>query len=127
MNSSMVFALLVIGSIVYWLIGFVQDLDDDVDVKYGYNEKRLVAGEESLDMTTLSLNEKRQRWKNSNAKKEMLALCPNFIEMRYLVEDRIEDNSAFKKDLLKYIDSVQREFMSGKISADGAKAKLLNY
>ena len=127
MNGSMIFGLAVIGLIVYWLIGFVHDLDEDVDVRYGYNEKRLVSDGEVLEMSSLSENEKKVRWNASSAKKEMIALFPNFSEMRYLVEDKLEDSEKFKKDLLSHIDSVQQEFMAGKISSGAAKEKLANY
>ena len=127
MNGSMLFALVLIGGIIFWLIGFVNDLDDDVNVSYGYSEKRLLSGEDTLEMSSFSINEKKKIWNNSNAKKEMLSLCPNFSEMRYLVEDKIEDTGVFKKGLLKHIESLQREFMSGKISSDVLKSKLSNY
>ncbi len=127
MNGSMLFALVLIGGIIFWLIGFVNDLDDDVNVSYGYSEKRLLSGEDTLEMSSFSINEKKKIWNNSNAKKEMLSLCPNFSEMRYLVEDKIEDTGVFKKGLLKHIESLQREFMSGKISSDVVKSKLSNY
>ena len=61
MNGSMIFGLAVIGLIVYWLIGFVHDLDEDVDVSYGYNEKRLVSDGEVLEMSSLSESEKKVR------------------------------------------------------------------
>ncbi len=127
MNGSMIFGLAVIGLIVYWLIGFVHDLDEDVDVSYGYNEKRLVSDGEVLEMSSLSESEKKVRWNASSAKQEMIALFPNFSEMRYLVEDKLEDSGKFKKELLSHIDTVQQEFMAGKISSSEAKEKLGNY
>ena len=57
----------------------------------------------------------------------MIALFPNFSEMRYLVEDKLEDSGKFKKELLSHIDTVQQEFMAGKISSSEAKEKLGNY
>ena len=127
MNGSMIFGLAVIGLIVYWLIGFVHNLDEDVDVSYGYNEKRLVSDGEVLEMSSLSESEKKVRWNASSAKQEMIALFPNFSEMRYLVEDKLEDSGKFKKELLSHIDTVQQEFMAGKISLSEAKEKLGNY
>lgn len=127
MNGSMIFGLAVIGLIVYWLIGFVHNLDEDVDVSYGYNEKRLVSDGEVLEMSSLSESEKKVRWNASSAKQEMIALFPNFSEMRYLVEDKLEDSGKFKKELLSHIDTVQQEFMAGKISSSEAKEKLGNY
>ena len=127
MNSSMIFGLVIIGAIVYWLIGFVHGLDEEVDVSYGYNEKRLVGGEELLMNGSLSLNEKKKLWANSTLKQEMIGLFPNFSEMNYLVEDKVGETGQFKKELLTHIDKIQKEFMSGKISASLAKEKLGNY
>ena len=127
MNSSMIFGLVIIGAIVYWLIGFVHGLDEEVDVSYGYNEKRLVGGEELLMNGSLSLNEKKKLWANSTLKQEMIGLFPNFSEMNYLVEDKVGETGQFKKELLNHIDKIQKEFMSGKISASLAKEKLGNY
>ena len=127
MNSSMLFGLVVIGAIVYWLIGFVHGLDEEVDVSYGYNEKRLVGSEEFLMDGSLSLNEKKKLWANSTLKQEMIGLFPNFSEMNYLVEDKVGESGQFKKALLNHIDKIQKEFMSGKISSSLAKEKLGNY
>ena len=127
MNSSMIFGLVIIGAIVYWLIGFVHGLDEEVDVSYGYNEKRLVGGEELLMNGSLSLNENKKLWANSTLKQEMIGLFPNFSEMNYLVEDKVGETGQFKKELLTHIDKIQKEFMSGKISASLAKEKLGNY
>lgn len=127
MNGSMIFALAVIGAIVYWLIGFVNQLDDEVDVSYGYNERRAVGGEEFENMNSLSVSEQKKRWNSSETKKEMISLFPNFTEMEFLIDDKLGDSSSFKQGLLKELGEVQRAFMSGKISADGAKEKLRSY
>lgn len=127
MNGSMIFALAVIGAIVYWLIGFVNQLDDEVDVSYGYNERRAVGGEEFENMNSLSVSEQKKRWNSSETKKEMISLFPNFTEMEFLIDDKLGDSSSLKQGLLKELGEVQRAFMSGKISADGAKEKLRSY
>jgi len=138
MNRTMIFAGIVIFVIVSWLTGFVNTLNEDVDVNYGFQEKAFVTGEKSntlvnsqgdevLLLSKLSLQEKKNRWTNSILKNDMLALFPQFSEMRYFVENHIEDDGAFKQELLEHINSVELEYIGGSLTGQSAKASLSKF
>jgi len=138
MNGTMVFAGVVIFIIVSWLTGFVNDLNDDVDVSYGFHEKALLTGDKShytvdmngrevLQLHTLSMQEKKNLWNHSLLKEDMLALFPNFSEMNYFVNNQVEDDGFFKKKLLEHISAVQEAYIGGSLSDEQAKVKLSNF
>jgi len=138
MNGTMVFAGVVIFIIVSWLTGFVNNLNKDVDVNYGFHEKALLTGDKShytvdmngkevLQLHALSMQEKKNLWNHSLLKEDMLALFPNFLEMTYFVNNQVEDDGLFKKKLLEHINSVQESYIGGSLSDEQVKLKLSNF
>ncbi|SFV58585.1 hypothetical protein MNB_SV-14-1060 [hydrothermal vent metagenome] len=138
MNKTMIFAGVVIFLIVSWLTGFVNELNDEVDVSYGFNEKAIVTGDNSnyivdvngkevLQLDKLSMQEKKNLWNSSLLKKDMLELFPNFLEMQNFIDNHIEDDGLFKKELLEHLKSVEEEYIGGIISEEQAKARLLEF
>ena len=136
-KSVMIFGFIVF-LIISWLIGFVDELHDDVDVNYGFNEKKLVEGDmrnykldsvgnNVLELSSLSLVEKKKLWKDSPLQDEMIALFPNFSDIKYFIENRIEDDGSFKEELLKHVESVQEEYIGGGMTGNRAKAILSNF
>ena len=132
MNKTVLFFGIVLFLIISWLVGFVNELHDDVDVSYGFNEKAVVNGDrkgyrldsngdEVLELSTFSLKEKRRLWNQSSLKEEMIELFPNFSEIKYFIESRIEDDGIFKDKLLSHVESVQERYIGGGMT--GAKAK----
>ena len=138
MNGTMVVAGVVIFIIVSWLTGFVNDLNEDVDVSYGFHEKALVTGDKShytvdtngrevLQLHTLSMQEKKNLWNHSLLKEDMLALFPNFSEMEYFITNQVEDDGLFKKKLLNHLNSVQEAYIGGRLSDEQAKSTLSHF
>ena len=138
MNGTMVFAGVVIFIIVSWLTGFVNELNEDVDVSYGFHEKALVTGDKShytvdtngrevLQLHTLSMQEKKNLWNNSLLKEDMLTLFPNFSEIEYFVNNQVEDDGLFKEKLLNHIRAVQEAYIGGSLSDEQAKLKLSHF
>jgi hypothetical protein len=138
MNGTLIFAGVVIFIIVSWLTGFINKINDDVDVSYGFHEKAVVTGDKShyrvdmngrevLQLHVLSMEEKKKVWNSSILKKDMLALFPNFSEMHDFVMNQVEDDGLFKKELLEYIDSIEEAYIGGTMSDEQVKLKLSNF
>jgi len=138
MNGTMIFAGVIIFIIVSWLTGFVNDLNDDVDVSYGFHEKAVLTGDKSnyrvdvngrevLQLQTLSMQEKKNLWNSSPLKAEMLARFPDFSEIHYFINNQVADDGLFKQELLNYIDGVQEEYIGGTISDEQARIRLSKF
>ena len=138
MNGTVIFSAIVIFVIVSWLIGFVNTLHDEVDVSHGFNEKSMIIegksnysvnsqGNEVLQLYTLSDKEKKKLWNGSPLKKDMLKLFPRFSEIKYFIEEHIEDDGNFKEDLLGHVNSVELEYIGGSLTGQSAKASLSNF
>ena len=135
MNKTVIFFGIIIFIIISWLVGFVNELHDDVDVNYGFNEKTMIEGDmknykldsngnEILELSTLSLEDKKRLWNNSPLKEEMINLFPDFSEMKYFIENRIDDDGVFKRKLLTHTQSVQEKYIGGGMSGESAKNML---
>ena len=138
MNQTVAFFSVVIFLIVFWLIGFVDSLQDEVDVNYGFNEKRIVegssknytvnsSGNEVLLLNKLSLNDKKKLWNQSVLKRDMLNLFPDFSEMKYYINEHIEDDGDFKSELLEHLKSVEVKYISGGLTGKKAKSMLSDF
>ena len=138
MNKTMIFAGVVIFIIVSWLTGFVNELHDDVDVSYGFHEKAVLTGDTSnyrvdvngkkvLQLDTLSMQEKKNLWNASTLKEDMLVLFPDFSEIKYFINNQIEDDGLFKQELLEHVQHVEEDYIGGNISEERAKASLSKF
>jgi len=137
MSKTVIFFGIVVFFIISWLIGFVDNLEDDVDVSYGFNEKSIVVGDikdykldssgnEILELSTFSLDEKKRLWSESSLKEEMIELFPDFSEIKYFIENRIEDDGSFKNELLAHVEDVQENYLGGGVTGRKAKIMLSN-
>jgi hypothetical protein len=138
MNKTMIFAGVVIFSIISWLTSFVNTLHEDVDVNYGFEEKVVLLGDktktlinnqgnEVLFLNGLLLQEKKTLWSASIFKEDMLKLFPRFSEMRYFVKNHIEDDGEFKEQLLEHIDAVEITYIGGSMTGQSAKTALSKF
>ena len=137
MNRTVILAGIMISLIVFWLIGFVNTLHDDVDVTHRtLSDKESsrksdttvnIYGNEVLSLSTFSMKEKKRLWNNSNLKIEILELFPHFMEMKTFVEAHIEDDGNFKELLLSHIEDIEFEYIGGSLSAEKAKASLSGF
>jgi len=138
MNKTMIFAGIVIFIIVSWLTSFVNELNDDVDVSYGFDEKAVITGDKSshivnidgkevLELNKLSMKEKKDTWNSSILKNDMLALFPDFLEMQNFIDNHIEDDGVFKTELLEHLNDVEEEYIGGSISEERARESLLKF
>jgi len=133
MNGTVVFSAIAIFFIVSGLISFVNDLHDNADVKKSYikDESRLYVvdefGDKILNLNGYSLSEQKRIWRDSELKEEMLELFPNFIEMKRLIEERIEADTMFKEHLLNHLSSIEEQYIGGTSNGQSAKASLSSF
>jgi len=138
MKQTVAFFGVVIFLIVFWLIGFIDNLQDDVDVNYGFNEKIAVegssknytvnsSGNEVLLLHKLSLSEKKSLWNSSTLKENMIELFPDFQEIKYFIDNHIEDDGDFKSELLEHVKSVEVKYISGGLTGKKAKSMLSDF
>jgi len=130
MKQTVLFFGISIFLIVYWLIGFVNKLDDDVDVSHGYNEKVSIvnsSGVEVLILDNTPLVKQKELWNKSMLKIDMVELFPNFSEIKYFIDEHIEDDGSFKKKLLLHINTIEDKYISGTITGKKAKVMLSNF
>jgi len=137
MNKTVIFFGVGIFLIITWLVGFIKQLNEDVDVSYGFNEKVIVTGDmknyrldssgnEILELDKLSLQEKKKLWNNSTLKEEMILVFPNFEEIKYFIKNRIEDDGSFQHLLLTHVEDVENNYIAGEMTGNRAKSMLSN-
>jgi len=135
MSKTIISFGVIVFLIISWLIGFVDKLDEDIDVNHGFKEKAVIEGNykldsignEVLELSTLSLEEKKRLWNQSQLKEEMIDLFPDFSEIKYFIENRLEDDGSFKNELLTYVEQVQDNYIGGGLSSSKAKIMLSNF
>jgi len=127
-----------IFGIIYWLTGVLNTLNDEVDVNHGFKENAMVLGEkhnivvnshgeEVLLLGKVSLEEQKKIWNSSILKADMLELFPRFSEIRYFIENHIEEEGRFKEALLAHIDAVETEYIGGSLTGQSAKIALSQF
>lgn len=128
MNKTVIVFGIIIFVIIFWLIGFVNTLHDDVDVSHGFNEKAIATGDVSyITSNKLSLKEKKSLWNKSNLKQEMLRFFPHFIQMKNFVDENMEDDDILKKELIFNIESVESEYIGGSFTIEKARTALSDF
>lgn len=136
MKQTIIFFGIIISLIVFWLIGFVNSLNDEMEVNHKLSDDTSVLmqnntgstiyGGETLSFNNLSLKKKKLLWNSSSVKVEMLELFPDFMEMKTFIEENIEDD-IFKNDLLKKIDDVEFKYIGGSMNTQSAKSALSKF
>ncbi len=136
MNGTVIFGAIALFFIISGLINFIGDLQDEVDTKSNYNSKEFkhenyygvdVIGEKTILLNGLSNSKKKELWNASPLKIEMMNLFPDFSLMREFVEERMVDDSDFKKKLLEKIAKTEEEYIAGILTRQRAKAALSLY
>jgi len=139
MKGMLIFLVIVIGG--YFFVMQVVDesnsyedttISEDGHTNY-YRQKadakdRKYHVKDSLGQTVfrgagLSLAEKKDIWSRSPLKFEMISKFPKFGLMKMFVKDRVED-SDLQKLVLKQVENVQDDMMSGTINSNDAKYRL---
>jgi len=118
----------------YFVYNFVGSIEDSDSSSYSTNEQRAEEfakyykkdeiGDYILDLSGVPLSTAKNIWAESSVKKEIMKNFPNFEMMHELAIEKIKA-CKFRGFLLKRLEGVQSDFLSGSISSEEA-AKLLN-
>jgi hypothetical protein len=137
MNGTAIFGTIALFFILSGLVNFINDLQDEVDYPKSYDKSTQlknedyyntnVVGEQTIILNGLSESKKRELWNSSTLKIEMMNFFPDFSLMHEFVEDRMIDDSDFKKKLLDKIDSTEEKYIGGILTGQRAKATLSSY
>jgi len=137
MKQTVIFFAILIGLFIYWFMGTMNNLIDDTDVSIGFNEKAAVTGSKSateynangnevIVFNGVSMKEKKRLWNNSDLKLEMIELLPKFSEIKYFIDEHVEDEE-FKKLLLSHVEKVEFKYIGGSLTVAKAKQELSNF
>ena len=135
MNGTVIFVGIALFFIISGLINFVGDLEYKENSNSVFSSKEVninekeyygtnVVGEQTIILNGLSTYKKREIWNKSPLKSEMMNFFPNFSLMSEFVEDRVVDDSDFKKKLLEKIKTTGEKYIGGAFTAEKAKAAL---
>ena len=124
---------LAIGLIaIYLATNFIGDIQDDGEKQRGTYKKENqyeqyqsvdIVGDAILDVQNIDEKKQLEVWNQSPLKQEFIALFPNFDAMKRYVNDKIRGD-ALQNKLLKRIDNVEIQFISGTLSGEQSKSKI---
>ena len=124
MKQTVIFFAILIGFFLYWFMGTMNNIIEDTDVSIGIKEKTIVSGgSEIISFNGVSMKEKKKLWNNSTLKVEMISLLPNFSEIKYFVEENVDDDE-FKKLLLSRVEDLEFKYIGGSLTVAKAKQEL---
>jgi hypothetical protein len=87
--------------------------------------KKDAAGDWILVVGNVPLAKAKEIWHESPVMKQTLALFPKFDLMKEMIKTQV-DEGPFRQQLLKRLDEVQDQYLSGTIDADKAKEMIRN-
>ena len=130
------FVLAAVGALfAYFVYNFVGSIEEDdtnfysssrkKNMEYAKYYKKDAIGDNVLDLSGTSLSTAKAVWAASYIKKQILKNFPNFELMRAMVIEKIRP-CAFRKFLIKVMNDVQNDFISGSISSEEAIKRLSN-
>jgi len=137
MKQTVIFFAILIGFFLYWFMGTMDNIIDDTDVTIGAKGKVLIEksrslteynanGNEVIVFNGVSMKEKKRLWNNSDLKLEMIELLPKFSEIKYFIDEHVEDDD-FKKLLLSHVEKVEFKYIGGSLTVAKAKQELSNF
>ena len=80
-------------------------------------------GRESIDVRGKPRAIQMNAWNQSEIKKDFLSLFPNFIEMQYFIEERVQGEILYEQ-LATRLERVESRYVSGQIGREDAKQAL---
>ncbi len=122
----LVFIIIGIGGI-YFVTNFIDELqhkkdDSSQNISYQYQSVDSL-GQIVLDFTDADVATQVAVWNASTLKEEFLDLFPDFSAMKRFIQERVRGDSLQAK-LIKHIESIETQYVSGIFSAQQAKEAL---
>jgi len=124
--------LIAVGALfAFFVFNFVSDVEkDDPNTMISKDEKKAKeyaryyrtddAGNRILDFSGASMNKAREVWRESPIRREILDQFPQFEYMKESINLYVAEG-PFRQALLKKLDEVEGDYLSGSIDADRAK------
>jgi len=119
----------------YFVFHFVSGVEDEDPGSFptSQEEKAMAkyysedaSGDMVLDLNGASEQEARKVWEQSPIRTKMLESFPQFETMRDLIHQQIK-GGAFRDRLLKVLDEVESDYLSGTIDSVEAKKRLSSF
>ena len=131
-KTFLIFVIIGVGA-MYFVSTSVGDIQKD-DERYrneAYNEEHRFdgyqgkdsIGRDILNLYNTSPAEQIDAWNDSQLKKEYISLFPDFDEMRKFSKERVNGDYLNKK-LVDQVKSIEKRFISGKITSERAMVDL---
>ncbi|MEA2048613.1 MAG: hypothetical protein U9O64_09240 [Campylobacterota bacterium] len=130
-RSLIIFIAIGIG-FLYFITNFIGEIQQEDSLqsseykdKHKYDAYQSVdsIGREILDVTDADTAVQVGAWNSSQLKKEFLTLFPDFSEMKIFAKERVR-GATLQKKLMHMIDTVEHQYFSGSVDAEGAKRSL---
>lgn len=123
------FIIFIVGTVGLFYFGskVLGDLDPQ-GKKVSFSDKKNflaldTVGREIIDVRGKSKSMQMNAWNQSPLKEDFLDLFPNFIEMKYFIEERVRGDILSQK-LTLLLERVESRYVSGKIDRTDAKQAL---
>jgi len=119
----------------YLVFNFVSDVEEEDPRAFAglHSEQGLeryysedAAGDRVLDLNGIGLEKARKVWVQSPVRQELIESFPQFETMRDLIHQQIK-GGAFRDRLLKVLDEVESDYLSGTIDSVEAKKRLSSF
>ena len=127
MDKGLIIFIAIGIGIIYFITSFIGEMQHKEDDKYqniSYQYQSVDSiGQEILELTGVDAKTQLNAWNASRLKKEFLDLFPDFSDMKKFVQERVRGD-ALQTKLLKNIDSVEGQYVSGTFNAEQAKRAL---
>ena len=132
MRSELLLYLLVAAFFGYFLFGYIQKSEGGGASVFGHSasiqtDARAhsidVNGQSILDLSEVPEEKQTGIWERSSLHSEFMELIPDFIAMRNFIQDRIIGNE-FQEKLRERVNTVEDDFLSGRITQIEIKEKL---
>lgn len=79
-----------------------------------------------LNLKKAPMSLAREIWSESRLREEMLTHFPDFEQIRNFAIERLRP-SPFRNELLKKIEEIKRDYLSGEIDSETARERLENF
>ena len=120
---------------LYFINNFMQDINEEDPAfqtssgmmqteEYERYVKTDSVGEDVLDVRNIAPSKQIEIWNHVSLRKELADLFPDFETMRLFVKNSIE-GEPLRSKLLKHIEQVEDDFLSGRTNAQDAKRALM--
>ena len=133
MDKGLLIVVLIGIAFMYFAVNAFKLSSSDDDTKWSsagdnnpyaqYYEKDAL-GDDVLNFSSISLTQAKSIWPSTTTGKTIASLLPDFELAKTEISNHIADGT-FKKSLLKYLEGIEKRFLSGEISGNQTQNAIL--